>query len=70
MKLSLRPPERVVAGPVDRRLERVDVRRLARLDRAQLARRARELEHALRDARFLRRRVLCVSARCRSEQQS
>ena len=46
--------ERGVAFPVDRRLELVDVRRLARLDRADLARCAAQLEHALRDARVLR----------------
>ena len=50
--------ERGVAGPVDRRLERIHVGRLPRLDRAQLAQRAGQLERALCDARLLRWRVL------------
>ena len=53
-------PERRVAFPVDRRLELVDVRRLARLDHADLARCTAQLEHALRDARVLRRWILRV----------
>ena len=60
--------ERGVAGPVDRRLEHVDVRRLPRLDRAQLAQRAGELERALGDARLLRRRVLRAGGRRRTQQ--
>ena len=47
-----------VAGPVDRRPQDVHVRRLAGLDRADLVRRAAELEDAERDARLLRWRVL------------
>ena len=57
--------ERGIAGPVDRRLEHVDVRRLARLQRADLARCAAQLEHALRDARLLRRRILRTGQRGR-----
>ena len=60
--------EGVVARPVDRRPQHVDVRRLARLDRADLIRRAAELEDAQRDARFLRRRVL-RPGRARGEQR-
>jgi hypothetical protein len=61
--------EVAVTGPIDRRPEHVDVRRLALFDRADLAQRAGQLEDTLRDARLLRRRVLCVGPRrCRTEQ--
>ena len=67
-KFFVRPPNASSPAQSIVGLQHVDVRRLTGLDRADLVRRAAELEHAHGDPRFLRRRVL-RPRRARGEQR-